>query len=255
MVDAWPIWYESHGSGRPLVLLHGGLATNATWAAQITGLSQHRRVIAVERSGHGHTPDRDGPLSYQQMTDETAEFLGALGLSSVDVLGWSDGGMVAFLLAARYPNLVGTLSLTGTGFSSEGYVPGAIQELIALEAPDPELQIYRDLYAAASPDGPEHFSIVWEKIRKLWGEPFDWHSQLARVAVPTLVIVADDDYVTVGHAEEMARRINQGQLAVIPGASHLVPMEKPELFNRLVLDFIEQPSVASLMPLRRKPAT
>jgi pimeloyl-ACP methyl ester carboxylesterase len=137
-IDGLPVFYETEGAGDgdPIVLLHGGLGDNSTWAAQFAGLSPHRRVVAPERQAQGHTPDRPGPLTYQAMTEGTVSFLTALGLGSVDLLGWSDGGMVGTLLAARHPELVRTLTVTGSGFSSAGYVPGAMEDLVALRPED-----------------------------------------------------------------------------------------------------------------------
>jgi pimeloyl-ACP methyl ester carboxylesterase len=85
----------------------------------------------------------------------------------------------------------------------------------------------------------------------MWAEPFDWSDKVQRIAAPTLVIVGDDDYITVRHAEEFSRAVVHGQLAVVPGASHLVPMEKPDLFNQLVLEFTANPVPETMMPLRR----
>lgn len=251
-VGGHPVYYETQGSGEPIVLLHGGMATNATWEAQFQGLAPHRLVVAPERTGHGHTPDRPGPLSYEQMEEETVGVLRGLGLGPVDLLGWSDGGMVGLRLAAHHPELVRTLVMTGAGFSSEGYVPGAIDDLVGTLSDDEEMALFLALYADASPDGPEHFGVVWDKVRTLWAEPFDWSADLERVHAPTLVMVGDDDYISVGHAEELARRVAQGQLAVIPGASHVVPMEKPEIFNQLVLEFIAAPEVTTMLPLWRQ---
>jgi pimeloyl-ACP methyl ester carboxylesterase len=86
----------------------------------------------------------------------------------------------------------------------------------------------------------------------MWAQPFDWTARVQQISAPTLVIVGDDDYVRVEHAEEFSRLVENGQLAVIPGASHLVPMEKPDLFNQLVLDFTAHPVPQTLMPLRRR---
>jgi pimeloyl-ACP methyl ester carboxylesterase len=253
-IDGLPVFYETEGAGDgdPIVLLHGGLGDNSTWAAQFAGLSPHRRVVAPERQAQGHTPDRPGPLTYQAMTEGTVSFLTALGLGSVDLLGWSDGGMVGTLLAARHPELVRTLTVTGSGFSSAGYVPGAMEDLVALRPEDEDMAMFVALYDQASPDGPEHFPEVWEKVRTMWAEPFDWTDEVRRIVAPTLVIVGDDDYVTVAHAEEFSRLVAHGQLAVVPGASHVVPMERPDLFNRLVLDFVASPVPETLMPLRRQ---
>ncbi len=251
-VGGQAVFYETEGDGDPLLLLHGGLADNSTWSAQFSGLSPHRRLVAPERQGQGHTPDRPGPITYEAMADQTAEIIVSLGLAPVDLLGWSDGGMVGFLLAADRPELVRTLTVTGSGFSSAGYVPGAMESLVALSPADEDMQMFAAMYEQASPDGAEHFPEVWEKIRAMWSEPFDWSDKLEQIDAPTLVIVGDDDYLQVGHAEEFARRVPHGQLAVVPGTSHLVPMEKPELFNDLVLQFIADPTVDTYMPIRRK---
>jgi pimeloyl-ACP methyl ester carboxylesterase len=246
------VFYETEGAGETIVLLHGGLADNSTWAAQFSGLSPSRRVVAPERQAQGHTPDGPGPLTYQAMANQTVGFLVALGLGPVDLLGLSDGGMVGTLIPAEYPELVRTLIVTGSGFSSAGYVPGAMEDLMALSSDDEDMEMFAAMYAQASPDGPEHFPEVWQKVRSMWAEPFDWTERVKRISAPTLVIVGDDDYIRVDHAEEFSRRVENGQLAVVPGASHLVPMEKPDLFNQLVLDFTDNPLQETMMPLRRK---
>ena len=238
-----------------MVLLHGGMATNGTWRAQFAGFSPTRRVIAPERQAHGHTADRPGPITYPGMTDETVAFLRALELGPADLVGWSDGGMIGYRIAADHPELVRTLTLVGSGFSSDGYVPGCMDELCARSPDDPEMAMLAALYADVSPDGPDHFPLVWDKVRTLWAEPFDWSDRLGRITAPVLVVVGDDDYITVPHADQLARRVADGRLAVVPGASHLAPMEKPRLFNQLVLDFLDQPEVETRMPLRRRPTT
>jgi pimeloyl-ACP methyl ester carboxylesterase len=186
------------------------------------------------------------------MADETIAFLDAVGLGPVDVVGWSDGGMVGFLVAVDRPDLVRSLVMTGAGFSSAGYVPGGLEELVALAPDDDDMVMFAALYAAASPDGPDHFPAVWEKVRAMWAEPFDWSADVGRLAAPLLVTLGDDDIVTVAHGDELARRVPNGQLAVVPGTSHLAPMEKPELYNRLVLDFTAHPEAETMMPWRRR---
>jgi pimeloyl-ACP methyl ester carboxylesterase len=252
-IDGLAVFYETEGQGEPIVLLHGGLADNSTWAAQFAGFAPHRLVVAPERQAQGHTPDRPGPLTYQGMAEQTVSFLAALGLGPVDLVGWSDGGMVGLLVAAEHPELVRTLAVTGTGFSTAGYVPGAMEALVGLRPEDEDMQMFVAMYNQASPDGPQHFPEVWEKFRTMWAEPFDWTDKVKRIAAPTLVIVGDDDYITVRHAEEFSRTVANGQLAVAPGASHILPMEKPGLFNQLVLEFTANPEPDTLMPLRRKP--
>ncbi len=160
--------------------------------------------------------------------------------------------MVATLIAAEHPELVRTLTVTGSGFSSTGYVPGAMEALVGLSSEDEDMVIFAAMYAQASPDGPEHFPEVWEKVRTMWAEDFDWTAKVQQISAPTLVIVGDDEDISVGHAQEFSHMVQHGQLAVVPGASHLVPMEKPDLFNQLVLDFTANPVPETMMPLRRK---
>ena len=251
-IDGLAVFYETEGDGKTIALLHGGLADNSTWAAQFSGLSPYRQVVAPERQAQGHTPDQPGRLTYQAMADQTVRFLGALGLGPVDLLGWSDGGMVGTLIAAEHSELVRTLTVSGSGFSTAGYVPGAMEDLVALSPGDEDMEMFAAMYAQASPDGPEHFPEVWEKMRTMWAEPFDWTERVEQISAPTLVIVGDDDYIRVEHAEDFSHRVENGQLAVVPGASHLVPMEKPDLFNQLVLEFTTNSVPETMMPVRRK---
>ncbi|HEY1465862.1 MAG TPA: alpha/beta hydrolase [Acidimicrobiales bacterium] len=251
-IDGVAVYYETEGSGQALVLLHGGLSDNSSWAPQFAGLSPHRRVIAPERRAHGHTPDPGGPLTYQAMAKETVGFLRFMDLGPSDLVGWSDGGMVAFLVAVSDPDLVRTITMVGASVSSGGYVARAMDDLTALSADDGEMAMFEAMYAAASPDGPAHFHEVWDKVRTLWSHEFDWWDDVATVSAPTLVVVGDDDVISVASADELARRLPAGQLAVIPGASHVAPLEKPDLFNRLVLDFTANPVVETMMPVRRK---
>jgi pimeloyl-ACP methyl ester carboxylesterase len=253
-IDGLAVFYETEGDGEPIVLLHGGLADNSTWARQFSSLSLHRRVVAPERQAHGHTPDRPGPLTFRGMTDQTVKFLVAQGLGPVDLVGWSDGGMVGTLIAAEHPELVRTLTVTGSGFSDAGYLAGLVESLVALPPDDEEMATFAAIYAQASPDGPEHFPDVWDKVRTMWAEPFDWSDKVKEISAPCLIIVGDDDFIRVEHAVEFSQLVENGQLAVVPGSSHALPMEKPDLFNQLVLDFTARPTAETLMPLRRRPS-
>jgi pimeloyl-ACP methyl ester carboxylesterase len=127
-----------------------------------------------------------------------------------------------------------------------------MESLVALTPDDEAMAMFVAMYTQASPDGAEHFPEVWQKMRAMWAEPFEWTAEVKRIVAPTLVIVGDDDYVTVAHAEKFSRTVKNGQLAVVPGASHILPMERPDLFNQLVLDFTADPVPETMMPIRRK---
>lgn len=248
-------WYDEQGVGEPLVLLHGGLNTNANWAEQMSDFSAQFRVIAPERRGHGHTADIEGPLSYDAMAADTIAFLMALGGGPAHLLGWSDGGIVGLLAAMARPDLIRKLVVIGTNYDTTGVVPEAMEGFASLQADGDELAILRTPYEAVSPDGPEHWPVVVAKFKEMvTTQPTISVEQLGGITAHTLVVVGDDDIVALDHTASLFRAIPNSELAVIPGTSHFGFMEKPELVNRLVLDFLQREPATTFWPLRRAAA-
>ncbi|MYR45165.1 alpha/beta hydrolase [Streptomyces sp. SID5910] len=249
-------WYETEGTGDPLVLLHGGFCTNDTWGAQRTDLAAAYRLFLPERRAHGHTPDVAGPLTYQDMADDTVDFLETVVGGAAHLVGWSDGGVVALLVAAARPDLVRKAVLIGANFRPG---PECFAEPAMLDAMTPDsadLAFFREMYAAVTPDGADHWPTVAAKLTDMWRtQPTLTAEDLARVRAPTLVLVGDDDMMTLEHTTALYRGVPGSQLAVVPGASHLVPLEKPALVNRLILDHLAQDAVETMMPVRRAPAS
>lgn len=230
-------YYETTGKGDPLVLLHGGMASARSWFGQVPTLSQHYRVITPERRGHGRTADVDGPITYEVMAADTVAFLDAVGTGPAHLLGWSDGAVVAVMVALHRPDLVRKLVLVGQYYSLDGAVEGATAALTdhreGFEA------MVREEYAALSPDGPEHLAVVLDKVMRMWRQEPDISLEtLADLQAPTLQMQGDQDIVTVEYSAAFVRALPTAQLAVVPGASHGLPLEKPDLVNRLVLDFL-----------------
>ena len=242
-------YYETYGEGEPLVLLHGGLATAESWAMQIPALAERYRVIVPERRGHGRTHDVAGPITYEIMAADTAAFLEAVGTGAAHLVGWSDGAVVGMLVALRRPELVRKLVVIGQYFNFDGEVP-AFREMIKHWGNDLPDELH-EAYDRVSPDGPEHFPVVREKIMKMWREEPDIAlTELAGVRAPTLVMQGDDDIVEVEHSAALATTLPDAQFAVVPGASHIVPLEKPDLVSRLILDFLNDRQPEKMMPLR-----
>ncbi|MGW4767385.1 alpha/beta fold hydrolase [Nocardia sp. NPDC004278] len=242
-------YYEVYGDGEPLVLLHGGGNGADSWQGQIPELAKYFRVHVPERRGHGRTPDVDGPISFQVMAEDTAAFLDTLGIGAAHVVGWSDGGIVGVLVALNRPDLVRKLVTIGAYVNRDGETVGA-RQLFEEPACSRLAAVLREGYAA-SPDGIDHFPVLFDKLLRMWREePNIAIGDLARIHAPTLVMQGDDDGVTVEHSFAMAVALPDAQLAVIPGASHGVPMEKPELVNRLILDFLDDDQPMKLFPLR-----
>lgn len=244
-------YYEVRGTGEPVVMLHGGFCTIETWEAQTQALAERYRVVLPERRAHGRTPDVEGPITYANMAQDTIAFMDAIGISRAHLVGWSDGGNVGLEVALVRPDLVGKLVMMSAAANLDGTTPEVRAQLEGLAA-DTLPPMLREPYEALSSDGPEHLEIVVGKLKQLWGtEPTYELADLERVSVPTLVMVADDDVVTVDHAAAMARAIPDSQLAVVPGTDHALLFEKPELVNRLLLDFLADEQAPKLFAERQ----
>jgi pimeloyl-ACP methyl ester carboxylesterase len=237
-VNGLKTYYEVHGEGEPLLLMHGGFCTVETFARQTPELAKHYRVFVPERRGHGRTPDVDGPITYEAMAEDTIGFMGALGIGSAHLVGYSDGGNTALVLAHTRPELIRKLVCIGANFHYDGMAPEAVQ---VMEHATPE-NFYPWLinkYKEVSPDGPEHLPEVFKKIMRMWREePALTANDLARIQAPTLVLVGDRDWVAPEHSLEMFRSIPTAQLCVVPGATHGAPFEKATLVNQIVLEFL-----------------
>jgi pimeloyl-ACP methyl ester carboxylesterase len=231
-------YYEVNGAGDPLLLLHGGFCPAETFDGMIPGLAERYEVFVPERRGHGRTPDPEGPITFEIMARDTTAFTDALDIRDAHLVGYSDGAVVALHVALERPDLVRKLVLIGTAVNHDGYPAQAREELTRM-TPEMLPPFLRTLYAAVSPDGPEHFDVVFEKLTATWKtEPSFDLSELERIAAPTLIMLADADVVTLEHAVAVQQAIPEAQLAVVPGTSHGLPMEKPEVVSTLVLDFL-----------------
>ena len=235
------VYYETVGEGGPLLLLHGGFGTTHDFDGQIPALSRHFKVVAFERPGHGHTADTEGPFTYQSMADSTAEFIETLDLGPSNVVGWSDGAIVALLLSISRPELVKRLVSIGGCFNADSLEPESF-EWIKSATPESfrrgqPLLVKR--YETASPDGPAHFAEVFSKTKKLWlTEPSILPVQLAKISAPTLVMAGDHDAITMDHTMELYKSINGAKLSIVPGTTHMLLSEKPQLVTSILLDFL-----------------
>jgi pimeloyl-ACP methyl ester carboxylesterase len=247
-------WYDTAGHGDPMLLMHGGLCTNDLWGSQLPAFSERFCVLAPERRGHGHTPDVDGPLRYSDMATDAIGFLETVVQGPAHLVGWSDGGIVGLLVAVARPDLVRKLVVISANArpAAVATVPG-FQEMGETPADDPSMELFRSLHAASSPDGPGHWPVFLEKYFAMVAsaEPDISADELGRIEAPTLVVSGDDDVVTLEHTVELYRAMPRSELAVVPGTSHVLPLEKPELVNRIVLDFLVNDPPATMMPFRR----
>jgi pimeloyl-ACP methyl ester carboxylesterase len=240
-------WYDEHGDGDPLVLLHGGLVDSRFFAPNLPALAERFRVYTPERRGQGHTADVEGPITYQLMADDTVAFLDAVIGRPAHLVGHSDGAVVAMLVAAQRPDLVDRLVLISGGFDKSGEAaPDMPWDVDQIEA------FLGESYGEVSPDGRDHFRVVAAKIGEMAAnEPHYDVALLAGIAHRTLVMFADDDLMTLDHAVAMYDALPDAELAIVPGTSHFLNQEKPHLVDALVLDFLTNDPVPTVAAIRR----
>jgi pimeloyl-ACP methyl ester carboxylesterase len=242
-------WYDERGAGDPLVLMHGALVDSRLYEKSTAALAEHFRVYTPDRRSHGRTPDVEGPMSFDAMADDTVALLEQVVGGPTDLVGHSNGAFVALLTALRRPDLVRDLVMVSGGFHRDGLV--SEQPAENPDAPMPDLAAD---YGEVSPDGEEHFSVLLEKTLELDGrEPALPKEALRDVEARTLLVFGDDDLATMEHIEATYDGIPNAELAIVPGTSHFLMQEKPELCNRLILDFLLNEPIPTVNPIRRAP--
>jgi pimeloyl-ACP methyl ester carboxylesterase len=231
-VNGLQMYYEIHGAGEPVLLLHGAFGAIDLWGPILTTLAAHRQVIAVEFQGHGHTADIiDRPLDYEQLADDVAAVMEHLAITQVDVVGYSMGGTTGLQLAIRHPQRVRTLVAVSPNYRSDGYYP----ELLAgLQVMTPGIFVgtpEEAAYLRHAPH-PEDFPVLVEK-QKVLPQAFTFPEEdVAAIIAPTLLVYGDSDVVRPEHAVALFRLLGGGvpgdltgclpasQLAILPGTTH-----------------------------------
>jgi pimeloyl-ACP methyl ester carboxylesterase len=246
------LYVETFGSGAPIVFLHGGLVFFETnFASQRDYFASFRKVIGIDRSGHGHSPDTAQPFSYIQMAEDTAAVIEQLGLGPVDVVGHSDGGNVGLILARDHPQLVRRLVISGANLRAalpadelkrrRRWTPQQVAEK-AREMGTKVPPDFRIDYEKVSPDGAEHWWTLLTKSYQLWLtpvviEPVD----LKTIKLPVLVMAGDHDFTSIEETVEIYRNLAQGQLIILPATGHATMTQRPELANQAMREFLERP--------------
>jgi pimeloyl-ACP methyl ester carboxylesterase len=251
-IGGHPTWVETAGQqgngSETVLLLHGGLSNSDELLNTIgAALAETYRVVAFDRRGHGRTGDTAGPFHYDDMAAETVCVLEQVVGGSAHLIGWSDGGIVAMLVALSRPDLARRLVLIGSNFHFDGVRP------MELEPDSPIIGMMQSAYAERSPDGADHFGEVAQKSFAMFAsEPTMTTDDVARITSPALVLVGDDDMIELSHTCALYESLPAGQLAVIPAASHAVPMEKPAEISRIIGDFLAGDAVPqTFMAVRR----
>ncbi len=241
-VNGLNLYYEIHGTGRPLVLLHGAFGTATVFPA----LTKDRRIITIELQGHGHTADIDRPLTFEQMADGTGALLRHLKIEQADVFGYSMGGNVAIAVAIRHPMLVRKLVINGSNYGriEDAYSPEAFAQFKGLSS-DFAPPVLKDPYDKVAPD-PKQWPGLVAKIKAM-GLEFKGFSRedMQSIRAHVLVTIGDRDVVSPEHAVEMFRLIPDAQLAVFPGADHFSIWQSPDKIFPAIAAFLDAPTPTS----------
>lgn len=257
-VNGLNLYYERHGTGRPLILLHGALSTIDSMQPLISELAKTRQVIAVELQAHGHTADIDRPLRFETMADDIAALMKHLSIESADVCGYSLGGGVALQVAFRHPQSVRKLVLISSAFKSTAWFPENQAIMATMTGEALAGSPMHEAYLRVAPR-PEDFSILVSKISNLLSKnPFDWSQDVAALKAPTLVIAGDSDSLPPTHAVELFGLLGGGKtdgtmagipnsrLAIFPGTTHWSAVARVDLLAPLIPSFLdEQPATTT----------
>jgi pimeloyl-ACP methyl ester carboxylesterase len=255
-VNGLSLYYEVHGAGAALILLHGGLGSTDMFGPIMPVLSQHRQVIAVDLQAHGRTADIDRPLSCEAMGDDIAAFIKQLGIEKPDVAGYSLGAGTALRTTIQHPDVVRKLVVVSTPFKRDGWYPEvltAMDHFTAAAAEQLKPSPLYQHYARIAPE-PAHWPVLLGKIGDLLRHDYDWSNDVAAIKAPTLIVFADADAVRTAHVVAFFELLGGGKkdagwngsgmsnarLAILPGLTHYNIAASPTLAPT-VTPFLDAP--------------
>jgi len=256
-VNGISLYFQTHGAGQPMILLHGGLGSGEMFGPVLPALAEHHQVIAVDLQGHGRTADIDRPLALGLMADDIAALIDHLGLEKPDVVGYSLGGGVALHTALRHPAKVGRLVVASVNLRPDAVDPEIRAQQGQVNAAAAEFMkdtpMY-ELYQRVAPR-PEDFPRLLDKIGELMSQDYDVTEDVRGLQVPTLVVAADADMAPPSHYVEIFALLDGGlrdggwmgenrpkgghALAILPGLTHYNLFSSP-LFAAVTLAFLDQ---------------
>jgi pimeloyl-ACP methyl ester carboxylesterase len=253
-VNGLNLYYEIHGDGPPLVLLHGGFGLTSMFGPLLPQLAEKRKVIVVDLQGHGRTADIDRPLRCELMADDIAALIQHLGFEKVDVMGYSFGGGVALRTAIQHPRVVNRLVVVAAPFSRNGFYPEVRQGMAQLSPASAEFLKQTPLYpayAAVAPK-PENFPVLVGKMGDLLRQDYDWSQEVAALKMPVMLVFGDHDSFPPAYIAEFFGKLGGGQkdggwdgsgmsrarLAILPGLTHYNVLMSP-LVAQVVAPFLD----------------
>jgi pimeloyl-ACP methyl ester carboxylesterase len=252
-VNGLNMYYEVHGSGSPLVLLHGGISNIETdFGLLLPRLSKSYQCIGIEQQAHGHTNDREGPLDEERMAEDTLELLRQIGVGNADFFGYSMGSAIAARIAIKYPQLVRKLVLAAFAFRKDGAHQGTSD---SVEDIDPDVMAatpFGEAYARIAPD-PGYWPKLLKKIGE-WGKNIkDLPSEAVQsIKGPVMLVYGDSDIIRTEHMVEVFKLFGGGipadlyglprnRMAILPATTHITLVHRAEWLVSMVKEFLDAP--------------
>lgn len=263
-VNGISVYYDEHGAGRPLILLHGGYGTGEMYAPIVPSLAAGRRVITVDLQGHGRTADVNRPLRFQTLGDDIAALIGHLGLEQADVMGYSFGAATALRTAIQHPDLVRRLVIVSHPARRDGWFPESLAAFDQMGPAFAEAMKQSPIYEAYSRVAPrvEDWPVLVGKMGDLLRQDYDWSAEIAKITAPVMLVYADADAVRPAHVAEFYALLGGGlrdanwdgsarpvaRLAVLPGHTHYDISSSADL-TYAVIPFLDAVSLEPPAPL------
>lgn len=229
------IWYASYGTGTPVILLHGGLGHSGNWGYQVPALlDAGHRVVVIDSRGHGRSTRDARPYKYELMACDVLSVMDTLSLERAAIVGWSDGACVAMVLGMMAPERTAGVLFFGCNMD-----PGGTKEFVGTRVIDRCFSRHRQDYAQLSATPLEFDAFVAAVSDMMRSEPNYAEHDLARIRVPVLIVQSEhDEFIKPEHAEYLARSIPGARLQMLAGVSHFAPLQRPALFNKVLLAFV-----------------
>lgn len=216
-VNGLKMYYEIHGTGTPLVLIHGGGSTiQTTFGRVLSMFAKNHKVIAVEMQAHGHTADIDRPLSFEQDADDIAALLKYLNIDKADIFGFSNGASTTFQFAIRHPEMTNKI-VAGSTFYNRSGAPSWFFDMMSKITFEEMPQLLKDAFLKINSDTNALQRMFERDVARMKSFPDISEEQMKSIKAPALIIIGDKDIVSPEHAAEIHRLISNSRLAIFPG--------------------------------------